>query len=196
MEVASSQALSPTPNGEKPDQPDCPQPQDVSSASSIDLRSISINEASKGWKTAAAHVKNLKNATQAIGHVKLENKIGTAAADLEDGDPLKAVTLATQRALQSFGGAGTVQSVISDDLHRSVEFGAASAAAAAEETYSAHQPAFQCFEMCHDQFRDVREAFGISETRVSEVNGRRDSSSFCAHADAFTFRRSLFPDSR
>ena len=163
-----------------------------------DLRSISINEASKGWKTAAAHVKNLKNATQAIGHVKLENKIGTSAADLEDGDPLKTVTLATQRALQSFGGAGTVKSVTSDDLHRSVEFDAASAAAApqAEETYSTHQPAFQCFEMCHDQFRDVREAFGISETRVSDVNGRRDSSSLFVHADAFTFRRSLFPDAR
>lgn len=148
---------------------------------SIDLRSISINEGSKGWKLAAAHVKNLKNATQAIGKVKLENKIGKSAAELEEGDPLKTITLATQRALKSFGGDGQVKSITPDKAVRSVEFDEAGAAAAAtgavddteagEETFSTRQPAFQCLEICHETFKEIRSAFGISETQFYAVLG-------------------------
>ena len=166
----SSGALSPTTsNGKKND-----------SSSSVDLRSISINEGSKGWKLAAAHVKNLKNATQAIGKVKLENKIGKSAAELEEGDPLKTITLATQRALKSFGEDGQVKSITPDEAIRSVEFDGAEAAAATgavddtdeeEEVFSTRQPAFQCFEICHDKFKEIRAAFGISETQFYAVLG-------------------------
>ena len=154
----------------------------ASGSSGIDLRSISINEGSKGWKLAAAHVKNLKNATQAIGKVKLENKIGKSAAELEEGDPLKTITLATQRALKSFGGDGQVKSITPDKAVRSVEFDEAGAAAAAatgavndteagEETFSTRQPAFQCSEICHETFKEIRSAFGISETQFYAVLG-------------------------
>ena len=166
----SSGALSPTTsNGKKND-----------SSSSVDLRSIFINEGSKGWKLAAAHVKNLKNATHAIGKVKLENKIGKSAAELEEGDPLKTITLATQRALKSFGGDGRVKSITPDEEVRSVEFDEAVAAAATgavddtdadEETFSTRQPAFQCLEICHDKFKEIRSAFGISETQFYAVLG-------------------------
>lgn len=169
----SSGALSPTTsNGKKNDL--------LSDGGSIDLQRISINEGSKGWKLAAAHVTNLKNITQAIGKVKLENKIGQSAAELEEGDPLKTITLATQRALKSFGGDGQVKSIAPDDAIRSVEFDEAEAAAATgavddnkseEETFSTRQPAFQCFEICHDKFKEIRAAFGISETQFYSVLG-------------------------
>jgi hypothetical protein len=150
----------------------------------VDLQRISINEGSKGWKLAAAHVTNLKNATQAIGKVKLENKIGKSASDLEEGDPLKTIALATQRALKSFGGGGggggQVKNITPDDalLVRSVEFDDKAEEVAApndtepqEVSISTRQSAFRCFEMCHDKFRDVRAAFGISETQFYAVLG-------------------------
>jgi len=42
-------------------------------------------------------------ATQAVGHIKLENKIGTRASDLPLSDPLRIIATALQRSIRLFG---------------------------------------------------------------------------------------------
>lgn len=161
----------------------------------VSLRRIHISEGKKGWEKAAARIKDLTNVTQAVGKVKLENKIGTSAADLHDADPLKTISLATQRAIKSFASfEGMGQST--EDL-RSVEFdeeaqvgagegdagtGVARALGATGSTFSARQPAFECFEIFHDTFKDIREALGIAETKFYAVLGLQDMQSMSSFA--------------
>lgn len=173
---------------------------DAVSSHEVSLRRISINGGRKGWKRAAARVKELKNVTQAVGKVPISNKIGKSAADLNDDDPLKAISLAAQRALKSFGSAGAKSS----EGLRSVEFAEAEAAQQQVAggngggeivgvevsdanniecaTFSARQPAFKCFEMFHDVFQDIRSAFGITETQFYAVLGLQDMATISSFA--------------
>mmetsp|Transcript_38065 Transcript_38065/g.77461 ORF Transcript_38065/g.77461 Transcript_38065/m.77461 type:complete len:329 (+) Transcript_38065:167-1153(+) len=169
----------------------------ISPVQGVSLRHINVSEGKKGWEKAAARIKDLTNVTQAVGKVKLENKIGTSAADLHDADPLKTISLATQRALKSFASfEGMGEST--EDL-RSVEFdeeaqvGAgegesgkgtddARAVGATGSTFSAHQPAFECFEIFHDTFKDIRKALGITETQFYAVLGLQDMQSISSFA--------------
>jgi len=66
-----------------------------------DVEVIVNSDAEKDlWRTLKT---KYTNTAQALGHVKLENKIGTRASDLPASDPLRIIATAMQRSIRLFG---------------------------------------------------------------------------------------------
>mmetsp|Transcript_4093 Transcript_4093/g.11258 ORF Transcript_4093/g.11258 Transcript_4093/m.11258 type:complete len:512 (-) Transcript_4093:424-1959(-) len=142
----------------------------------------------KKWKKAAKVVREKSIAKNAVAKVNAKNKIGTKAEDLEgDGNVLKVLGLAVQRAFRDFGKAraarerggegeesgpagvgmeGTPRTL--DELEFSAE----------EEdepsTYNVRQPAFVCCRVEDEEFSKVRAAFDITDRQYYAVLGLQE----------------------
>mmetsp|Transcript_5204 Transcript_5204/g.5933 ORF Transcript_5204/g.5933 Transcript_5204/m.5933 type:complete len:550 (+) Transcript_5204:94-1743(+) len=145
------------------------------------------------WKRSV----NLIKATNIVTRkVKLENKVGTPVTDLKDGDPLKVISLASQRSLRCFGRAqshvrlskqsdytsvrGAFDEVLIPSAEGVLKFDATSPSAT-HPSFKVQQPAFKCHELFNEDFARIRAAFNISERQFYAVLGlqeRRAESSF------------------
>lgn len=151
------------------------------------LAQISIIEGKSHWKKATKLIK-IQRCVQ--GKVNVNNKMGSLASELSDSDPLKIISLSSQRALQSFGRAqskcasntwktreGSSFKIPTPSEAGVVEFEACPGAAkstGAMSPFKVRQPAFKCHELFNRDFARIRSAFGISEREFYAVLGLQE----------------------
>eukprot|EP00978_Attheya_sp_CCMP212_P033043 scaffold131595_cov53-Attheya_sp.AAC.3 len=138
----------------------------------LEIGQQAISDGKKGWKTA------VKLISQAQTGVNVENKVGTSARRLDVVDPLSIISLASQRALQSYGKSVSDVNASEKDMGSTapipsskgvVEFPALPVDKSSP--FKVRQPAFKCRELYGDKFKEIRSAFGVSELQFYSVLG-------------------------